>query len=378
MTRHGNWIGAEERPSKEGLFEIFARRKSERPVSLGEWARSGAREVGEVMDAVVGARAGLRAVEAALGLASAHGDGLDGVAARLGLDASELAVLGAARDAGSFGLGLEPAAHGEVALLVAAADALPEELVRQAAGPLAAGRAVVIVGHEDLPMSADLARDALVRAGVAAGSIAVLHGVTAGGWRALGGLEPRLEARGVLDWSTRDDLAGSQLLEPGLDRLLARLAAPREARFELRAFAREQGLVGAPPDVLARQLVACAFGRGTSLGGRARGTPLCGVIPERDYSAFVDAALGELERRAEDDAPLAMPGGGRLIARYKSAWRSALGEGAVLLCGGYASDSPAGAVLAPTLLVNLPPASRAFALGEPLAQLRLARSTNRA
>lgn len=363
--RHGNWIGGEERPSKDGLFEVHGRSDG---ALLGEWPRSGEREVEAALAALGRARPlDRQAMEAALHVSL----GRDVVlGARLGLTEAELDRFVRARDPGVFGLGADKPASGRFGLVVAPADGLPAELVRWVLELGSLGRPAVLVAHADLPMAADLARAALRETGV---ELAVLHGLTPGGWRALGGREAELAVRGVLDPTVRDELAGSEAQVPGLARLLARLAGPREACFELSELAPGGDLSALPVEQLARRLVERALGRSASLGGRARGAPLCGAIPERLYSDFVEASLAEFERLAREQEPLAGPGGGALVKRYKVAWRAGLDEGAVLLAGGVAQVGVHGACLAPTLLVNVPLASASFAPAEPLAQLRLAR-----
>jgi len=289
----------------------------------------------------------------------------------------ELEVFLASRPRGGFGLGLERLGGAGRVLLVASPTTLADELVRLAAAPLATGRAVLIVAHENLPMAADLARERLVAGGLESSQLAVLHGLTAAGWRALGELEPELAVLGELDLGAHLDLAGSARTSPALERLLLRLGSLREARFDLPTFARREELVDAPIEVLAERLVARAFGRSFSLGGQVSGAPLVCAIPERSYAAFVDAALEALERLVAGEAPMVWSGGAALVRRYKEGWRRALDEGAVMLQGGEVTSSASGFVLAPTLLVNLQLTGRSFVPAEPLAQLRLARASNR-
>jgi hypothetical protein len=311
--------------------------------------------------------------------AAVRGSGITvaSLGARLGLEPAELDAFAARRTRGTFGLGLEAGGGGASAVLVAGAHTLPSELVRLAVRPLAAGQPLILVAHADLPMAADLARERLAGVGLAGRQLAVLHGLTPAGWRELGAHEGELDVLGELDPSVRFELEGSARAEVGLGRLLMQLEGPRESRFDLASFARAEGLTEASIEDLAVRLVERAFGRASSLAGRAEGTPLCGLIPERKYARFVDATLEALEAHTARDVPLAGAGGSGLLRRYRNAWKAGLDEGAVLLFGGEAHDTPAGGVLAPSLMVNLLPSSHAFRVGEPLAQLRLARDPNR-
>ena len=383
MDRQCNWIDGAAEPSREGLFELFARDGSAR--RLGEWPRSGPREVEAALASLGVAAAPTRPSLYELGrlwpcrFEAREAD----TAARLALSVDELRRL---RGGVAFGLGVDARVPTRSVVFSAGRWMTAGEIFERVVGLQLLGASVLLLGAEELPQASDDAREALFELGLAGSGLAVLHGLTPAGWRALGALElGTLAFRGRLDADARASLAGSAEREPGLERALAELGAPRERGFDLATWARSLrlGLDGlsrraASPrlEQLAETLVQAAFGRVPGLAGLAHGVPLAGRVPARHYAPFVAATLGAMDRLAAREAPLPAFGGAGSRERYRSRWRAALDEGGVLVTGGRDEYSPAGPLLAPTLLVNLPAEARALELGEPLAQLRLARVEN--
>lgn len=387
MERHPNWIDGAPCPSREGLVALHARDGSAR--RLGEWPLSGAGEVAEAFEALGAARGGLAASDEHLRRAlrgpwPAPGPALQAdLAARLALTADEAGRL--LVGASSFGIGLERQPTAELVVFSAGRRMLFPELLRRLVGLRLAGARVLVLASPELPQVTSAAHAALQELGLGGKGLAVLHGTTPGGWRELGARAaalPAMEFRGRLGADGRAALVGSASREPGLAATLEGLPAPLERRFELGALARTWGLgldglsrksAGPRLELVAERLVLGAFGRVPALAGLAHRAPLTGTVEVAHYAAFVEATLAAMECLGEHEAPLPALGGAGLVERYRSRWRAALDEGAVLLMGGQVSETPAGPILAPTLLVNVPSTGETAAPAEPLAQLRLVR-----
>lgn len=342
-VRHTNWVVGAPVATRGGLYELFARDGTGR--RLGEWPRSDGRDVERALAAVVAGRAG----EAGEREAWAGGAGQDfaaaapALAAGLGVPPGTVLRAGSALEAWSAGRGPSDA----LVVHCAARSQGPAALLAEWEELLRRGAALVALPAVEAPLAAALAATRVPRGS----AFALVHAPDTGGWERLAAATSPGAALGLRD--------GGAVVEEA-QRYVRGGCFPRPVEGTTRIETRE----------LAAAVRRSCMGFGPAgLGGLAHAS--CGVVevaPEH-YSAAV-----ELFRAAIATHPgvptWADPG---LAEAYEAAWRGAVDAGACLLAGGDVERVPAGLLLKPTLLVNVPLGSPWAQPGRPLAQVRLVR-----
>ncbi len=341
----GRWV----RAVAGGRFEVRANGARREP--LGSWPSSGPADVEHALD---GLSPPVRVIERGALIESARLLEHDDAAARqcedrLGLDPGECApfrrrLLGAAcrsEDA-------RPLVHaGEVAVVAPHWSALFAGVLQPVAVELLRGRAVLVVSDPRLPGVADAALRALLAAGVPPERLALLHGLTREGLRALLSAE-RVHAV----------LGGGDRARVALLRTLAHEAGVAEQRLALlRTRAVEVGAED-DPEAAASDVLDGAFSRVPSLSGQRDGQVGRVFCDERVLSRFTAALLARLDdgRERRDPVPLIDREAARAVQRV---WASGLDEGATCIAGGGPVEGRpprAGELaLAPTVFTNVEP-----------------------
>jgi acyl-CoA reductase-like NAD-dependent aldehyde dehydrogenase len=409
---HGNTIGGERVPSQSGgAFEVLA--PGRRPASpsgalhsIGSWPRSGAADVEAALarardaeDAWWRAGAGMRQEILARAARELAGDpdprGL--LAERLGLAASELsphfsglpealararaepASLFADRRIAERGLLLLAPGWGE--LVAGPASAL--------FAALALGRSALLVSDPVAPMIAESIADALARAGLPHGVLAVLHddGDDALRAAASSGAATYFRGSGFPERVAR--LARIERLgaRPGAARFGAGLGAAAGTAVELRALRSSSTIVGEREDLARRaaEVADAAFGRVRSLSGQLPGQIGRAIVHERALSRFTAELLAALRqsRDLEEPAPFVDREAEEALRRARVL---GLDEGATLIfdrrsdeaapegaAAEDADDDPDDAILAPSVFTNVEERMQLAALDRPSSILCLLR-----
>lgn len=275
-----------------------------------------------------------------------------------------------------------------VAVLVADRDQLPQDLTEEVERLTAAGVPVLLVAAEEAPLAAALACERLL---ARAAPVALVHAPTTAAWQRLasdarigwvfarsgGGLAVRAACQHVPP--------ARRLVRPRVEALTywgcaeggppARASAPAP-RVDLPALAARplpavRHIAPDPGTLDAQVAAAVAHGAGPlALGGFAHAATALHVVAPACYPDLVERFRAAL---AAEPALPTWPDAD-LRRAYAAAWRGAIDAGATLIAGGTERTSPDGPLLAPTLLVNVPHASRWARSQRPLAQLRLVRS----
>ncbi|MDG1498333.1 MAG: aldehyde dehydrogenase family protein [Planctomycetota bacterium] len=409
MTRFTNLIAGTSVPSKAGLFALASRALGQDGKcggELGQWPRSGAREVMAALDGLEGQApgqqlAGLDQLEAGwqellsmvtgssgLGApnrgaqAAIFDAGLDQLHSRLGISRSSAQELLFQGHFSSFGFGArEFPRGGAVAVFCHWSEPL-RTLFTTVAECLFRGRPVLLLPDPDLPMAGAAIAQALLAVGLDPASIAVLHALDTEGWMALAGAADQgrcPQVMGRISVDKKRELAAYGQHNPGLQALLLSLLTPVESQWLAPAALGALPLDSAQIRKAASALARAAFGPGCGFGGVAHGAPLVARIPRQAFSAFTNAMVAELDALPFGKyPPLAFlgPGGRHSVrARYDELWKRGLDEGATLVTGGTTKvHSTDGGHLHPALLVNIDGDSGLFDLGEPLGVLRLQRA----
>ncbi len=313
-----NFSAGEWRPARSGFtFDVelgeveLGERAPGAPRERLRVARSAEADVVAALDALANApssRPSSRELARAASQLSSAPDPSGWLARRAGLDEREIELLHAdlrARlDAALHthapravpGESGGPGGRGPIALVRADATELLGALAGTVLARLAGGWRVLILSDPHAPMLASRVVEALLEAGVARASFALLHEDGDAVLRRV--ISEESERLGALEFS------GSSARVRALERWLhepAARAPRRELERRVRVLANQSRIVRADDDVesQARAIAHSAFARVPALGGQAPTVPGRVLCHERVFSRFTAALLAELA--ASDD-----------------------------------------------------------------------------
>jgi hypothetical protein len=376
---HANWIGGERREaSTGGVFEV-----GERVGGLERWARSGAEDVREAIEAcaVAAARWGaLRRAERVARLRAVP-EKLDlrtlcvALAPDLGLEPAEISPW-LEEDLFRFAESVEIHEQGGDSPGVGVFSAHWSDgvgaLAARVSARLLAGQAVVVLSDPRLPRAADLLARACAAADLAPGLVSVLHG------DGREPLEAALDTPGLAFVRVKD-------LDDRLDTLSERLGPRVDARCELWRVHNSTRVVGLDDDPAraAAEVIETALGRSSTLSAQRPGQTARVLCHERLFSRFSEELLARLEGHPDVLRPVP-PLEADLARHVADAWSLGLDEGATPIFGASPWDreeptagaAPSAGPRAPGAIVftNVDPRSGLARLTRPAPVLSLIRA----
>lgn len=346
---HGNRIGAGERPPPaDRRFEVLA---AEDGASLGSWPRSGAQEVEEALEALLGARESIDEISAderlqrarsAAGTLAEDPALAAWLSERFAVTEAELEPhrLGLA-DRVEGDLGARMAGEG-LCVLLPDWSGLLGGVVEVVLGALAQGRPALLLADPRAPALADAVADAAVSAGLPAEALALIHGADSEALRAA------VRAPAV----TSAAVSGSPQRLAEVEQAAAARSPADPLEWMAEACCGVCLDLGVDAAGRAAEVVDRAFGRARTFSGQLPGRLETVRLDPGGLSAFTAALLEVLEDSVDVRLPVALVDGAA-FERLEEARNLGLDEGATLIFGGQEIGSNRAPALRPMLFTNV-------------------------